>query len=296
MVQAMFNTYTDPISYRRAATGLETDSLVGNVVRLTSDIAIGATTLPVSALTTALAVMDQVTIFDGSNSETVFVTAAAAIGDTSIATTATLAAHAMTTIVCSDGVRGSLADIITRASSWLEVITQQPRWLTSMTETLQAPSMRAAVDKNFALILRPRRFPLGDVTALSYQSQASNVVDLDPAQCIIDSQVQTVAVPSVTMLGAQQSLFFRMPVGRSSPIWVTLTYDAGYSQLPGYISEACDCLVGALLSDRDNPTGAAELQLGKRHLVAYLRGDLSGKTALVKRAEDLLRGDIERPM
>jgi hypothetical protein len=296
MVMSTWNAYTDPFTYRRATTGLSTNALVGNLGRLTQAIDVGVTSLPVPALTVALKVDDQVTIFDKTNSEMVQVTAAAAVGDQVIEVTPTQAAHVAKTIFCSDGSMGSLADMIFNASGWLESITQQPRWLTTYTEILQAPSMRAAVDRNNAIIMRPRRFPLGSVSALSYQTQPGNAVTLDPVECIIDSLVQTIAVPAISMFGSQQSLFSRMPIGRSSPVWITITYTAGYPVLPGYVVEAANCLVGATLSDQFNPTGAAEIQMGKQHIVSYLRGDLSGKTALIKRAESLLRQDIERVM
>jgi hypothetical protein len=292
----LFPAYTDPFAYRRSTTGQETSSLVGNLVRLTAGVSVGATSLPVPALTTALAIDDPVTIFDGTNSEVVTVTAVASIGVQSISVTATLAAHAAKTVICSDGTLGSLSEMIFEASSWLETITQQPRWLTSSTEALQAPSMRAAVDRNLGLIMRPRRFPLGTVSALSYQTQTGNVVPLDVTQCIIDNNVQTIAIPAINMTGGYQSVFARMPLGRTSPVWVSITYTAGYPTLPGYIITAANCLVGALLSDRYNPTGGAETAMGKQHIVSYLRGDQTAKSALIKRAESLLRGDIERVM
>lgn len=296
MMSTVFGAYTDPFTYRRATTGIGTNELIGNLGRLTQGVAIGATSLPVPALKVALTIDDQVTIFDKNNSEAVTCTASAAIGATTITVAPTQSAHMTRTVFCSDGTQGSLSDMIFNASSWLESITQQPRWLTTYTETLQAPSMRAAIDRNHAIIMRPRRFPVSAVTALSYQAQIGNVVPLDPTQCIVDSMVQTVAVPAIAVVGAQQSLFTRMPVGRTSPVWITITYAAGYPVLPGYVVEAANCLTGALLSDQFNPTGAAEMQMGKQKSVSYLRGDLSAKNALVKRAENLLRDDIERVM
>jgi hypothetical protein len=292
----LFSAYTDPFVYRRATTGIGTNGLIGNLGRLTQSVDIGATSLSVPALKATLNIDDQVTIFDKNNSEVVEVTAIAAIGDLIVVVTPTQAAHVARTVFCSDGTQGSLSDMIFNASSWLESITQQPRWLTTYTETLQAPSMRAAVDRNRAIIMRPRRFPLSTVSALSYQAQIGSAVPLDPTQCIVDSLVQTVAVPAIAAIGAQQNLFSLMPMGRTSPVWLTITYAAGYPVLPGYIVEAANCLTGSLLSDQFNPTGAAEMQMGKQKIVSYLRGDLSAKNALVKRAENLLRDDIERVM
>jgi hypothetical protein len=290
-----FTTYTDPFAYRRASTGMESDSLVGNLSRLTSGVSVGATSLPVSATTVALAVNDQITIFDGINSEVVSVTATAAIGSISITVTATVAAHATRTVICSDGTNGSLSDMIVNASSWLETITQQPRWQATYTDTLRSPSTRAAVDRNLALTLRPRRFPVQSVSAISYQTDPTNVIPLVTSYAVIDNDGRTVVFPAVVMTNGNQGFQSFMPVGRNSPVWITLTYSAGYSSLPGYIIEAANCLTGALLADRQNPMGAYEIQMGKRKVVMASSRDDTAKGGLVKRAEDLLRNDIERP-
>lgn len=293
---ATFSTYTDPFVYRRATTGQETDSLVGNLARLSTDISFGATSLPVPATTVALSIDDPITIFDGPNSEIVTVTASTGIGASSIPVTATLSAHIAKTVICSDGIDGSLSEMIAQGSSWVETITQQPRWLTAYTETLQAPSMRASVDRNTAINLRPRRFPIGSITALSYQTDPTNVVPLNTSYAIINSEIQTISVPSVTVTNTNQGYQQSIPISRTVPIWIQLSYTAGYapSALPGYITTATNYLTSALLADRYNNGGYAQTTQGKTTLVAELRGDLTGKSILIKRAEWLLRGDIER--
>jgi hypothetical protein len=288
-------TYTDPFAYRRASTGMESDSLVGNLSRLTSNISAGATSLPVSATTVALNVNDQITIFDGGNSEMVSVTVAAPVNSTTITVTATEAAHVARTPVCSDGTSGSLSDMIVNASSWLETITQQPRWQASYTDKLRAPSTRAAVDRNIALVLRPRRFPVVSLSSLSYETDPTNVISLVTSYAVIDNDGRTVVLPAVVMTNGNQGFQSFMPVGRNSPVWINITYEAGYSPLPGYIIEAANCLTGALLADRQNPMGAFEIQMGKRKVVMGSSRDDTAKGGLVKRAEDLLRNDIERP-
>ena len=292
-------TYTDPFQYRRAPTGLESDSLVGNLTRLSGSVALGATALPVSPATTIyLAVDDQITIFDGANSEVVTVTATTNTGSTSIPVSATLATHAAKTVICSNGTQGSLADMIVDAGGWLENICQQPRWQATFTEQLKQPSMRAAVDVNGAVVLRPRRFPVTSLSSISYQTDPTNVVPLSTAYATLEPQLVT--LPILAAVGGTQGnmALVTRPMSRNTPVWYNLTYVAGYAPgtIPGHVIEAGMCLVSALIADRQNPTGAAEVQMGKRHLVAYLRGDTSGKVGLVKRAEMLLRNEQQRPI
>jgi hypothetical protein len=290
-------TYTDPFQYRRAPTGLECDTLLGNLTRLSGSIALGATSLPVSPATTIyLAVDDQITIFDGANSEIVTVTTATVTGSTSIPVSATLAAHASKVVICSNGTLGSLADMIVDAAGWLENICYQSRWQATVTEQLRAPSMRAAIDVNGALVMRPRRFPITSIVSISYQTDPTNVIPLSTAYATFEQQLITLPVLAATGGTQGNMALVSRPVSRQTPVWYNITYVAGYAlgALPGLVSEAAICLVSALLADRQNSTGAAEVQMGKRHLVAYLRGDQSGKVGLIKRAEALLAGEQQR--
>jgi hypothetical protein len=296
---ALVPTYTDPFQYRRAPTGLESDTLLGNLTRLSGSIALGATSLPVSPATTIyLAVDDQITIFDGANSEVVTVTTATVTGSSTILVSATLAAHASKVVICSNGTLGSLADMIVDASAWLENICQQPRWQATFTEQLRAPSMRAAVDVNGAIVIRPRRFPIVSVSSISYQTDPTNVVPLSTAYVTLEQQLITLPVLAATGGTQGNMALLSRPVSRQTQIWYNITYIAGYAPgtIPGHVTEAGMCLVSALLADRQNPTGGAEVQMGKRHLVAYLRGDQSGKVGLIKRAESLLANEQERPI
>jgi len=76
------NSYISWFDWQRSVTGLEWDSLIGNKGRLTSATALGATTLPVTALTVQLNQYDVLTIFDGSSSENVIVQSTAAVNAT----------------------------------------------------------------------------------------------------------------------------------------------------------------------------------------------------------------------
>jgi len=86
----MTNTYITPHDYLRGNSGQETASLAGNVLRLSGPVIVGAVSLPVSPNTTVnVAVDDRIVIFDGSNTEEVKVTTAAAAGASAISVSAT---------------------------------------------------------------------------------------------------------------------------------------------------------------------------------------------------------------
>lgn len=296
---ALVPTYTDPFQYRRAPTGLESDSLVGNLTRLSGPVTLGAVSLPLTINTTvALAVDDQITIFDGPNSEVVTVTATTGSGASAIPVSATLAAHAAKVVICSNGAQGSLADMIVDAGAWLENICQQPRYQATFTEQLKQPTMRAAIDVSGAIVLRPRKFPITSVSSISYQTDPTNVIPLSTAYATIEPELITIPVIAATGGTQGNMALVSRPVSRQTRVWYNLTYTAGYAPgtIPGHITEAGMCLVSALLADRQNSTGAAEVQMGKRHLVAYLRGDISGKAGLIKRAEFLLYNEQQRPI
>src|SRR4051794_18579619 len=102
----MPTTYIDVFQYIRAVTGLETESLIGNKGRLSSAALVNDTTLHVTPATTvALSQFDNLTIFDGLNSETVMVgSGGASIGASTIPLLTGLQyAHAQYTTYCTDG-------------------------------------------------------------------------------------------------------------------------------------------------------------------------------------------------
>lgn len=288
------NTYLSWFDWQRTTTGLEWSSLVGNTGRLTNSLlSAGLTTLPVTALTVQINQWDIVTIFDGSSSEIVTATAASLVGATSITVSATTYAHAIGTPFCTDGILGSLADQIVKASQQLETICRQSLFLNTYTnEMLALPTMRAAIDNQFALHFRPRHWPVQTLTALSITTVPGNTIQYDPTQVIIDSDKQICSMPNMQPLplpGSGQSPY---------PIWnvpdryrqaqVTITYTAGFSVMPFDVTEAAVLLVSDILAKRLNPVGAADITSGDRRIATVLRGDFSGESLLRKRARDIL--------
>src|SRR5262249_43925153 len=99
-----FSTYIDIFAYLRATTGLETASLLGNRGRLSSAVVPGASTLPVTpTLLSPLNKFDQITIFDGLNSEVVQCGADTPSGASIQLLTPLEKGHAQYTTYCTDG-------------------------------------------------------------------------------------------------------------------------------------------------------------------------------------------------
>lgn len=288
------NTYLSWFDWQRTTTGLEWGSLVGNIGRISGATSAGATSLPVTpALTVAISQYDIITIFDGSNSETVAATASATVNATSISVSATTYAHAVGTPYCTDGILGSLADQIIKASQELETICRQSLFLNTYTnEMLALPTMRAAIDNQFALHFRPRHWPVQSLTSLSITTVPNNSISYDPTQVIIDSDKQICSMPNMQPLPLSGSGQAPYPIwnvpSRYRQAQVTITYTAGYSTMPPDVIEATVLLVSDILSKRLNPLGAADTQSGDRHISTVLRGDFSGESLLRKRAAAIL--------
>jgi hypothetical protein len=287
----MSTTYIDPYAYLRAAPGLDTATVVANLTRLASPIMALATSITLSApLASQLNVYDQVYIFDGSQSEIVTVTAQANALSSTITVSATQYAHAAGIPLCSDGIKGSLASMIINASADLEAYCRQPLLAASYSnEMLPLRSMRAAVTRDYTLMLRPKRFP---VTAISSATLVltETTVTLDVNQAKIDADAQTIQFLDMSSTGGASGTpfwgIFSPPARQTTPGYVQITYNAGYAYgaLPSDIKQAAIWLTSDLLADRRNPTGAAEVGLGKSHVVTRLRGDTSGLSLLALRA------------
>jgi hypothetical protein len=85
-------------------------------------------------------------------------------------------------------------------------------------------------------------------------------------------------------------------LSRTHRQWAVLTYTGGITPgtVPYDVQQACAWVVSDLLGQRQNPTGAAEVHLGKKALVARLRGDLTGDSMLIVRAKAALELCKER--
>ena len=287
----MPNTYIDFYQYQRSPSGLESASLLGNAMRLSNVSLAGATILNnVPNLAVQLNLYDPVTIFDGPNSEVVLVAATAAAGNSSFTIQAPglQFQHAAGVPMCSNGVLGSLADQIVDACAWLEGdFTYQPLFQATYTETLPMPSMQASIDTQNMLLFRPKHFPVTAVSAISIAAIQGQGMVLDATQAFIDANQQYVRVPVLNATGPASQVFFpQQPFNRRMQQWLTITYTAGYTQaqLPPDIRDVAILLTSVILSRRQNPTGADQIDFADKKLVATLRGDNTGEGLLVKEA------------
>lgn len=292
----MPNTYIDFFQYQRSPSGLETASLLGNSMRLSTTANAGALALNNTPnLVVQLNLYDPVTIFDGPNSEVVLVAATAAAGNSSFTIQAPglQFQHAAGTPMCSNGVLGSLADQIVDACAWLEAdFTYQPLFAATYTETLPMPSMQASIDTQNMLLFRPKHFPVTAVSAISIAAIQGQGMVLDATQAFIDANQQYVRVPVLNATGPASQVYFpQMPFNRQQQQWLTITYTAGFvpSALPADIRDAAVLLTSVILSRRQNPTGADQIDFADKKLVATLRGDNTGEGLLVKEARHKLR-------
>lgn len=298
------NTYIDPFIYQQMPTGNNVSGYIGNLFRFTSSQIIGGSlSVPASAITTTMQAYDSLYIFDGPHSEVVQPSAEVTIGSTNISlVSSTLYTHAAGTPVCSDGPLGSLGLQILIASQWLEdEITRQPLWQTAYTnEILTLPTMRASFDNQMGIHFRPRHFPVTAISAISLQNNTMYTVGYDPTQAVIDSDQQTVDLPVLAVITTSGSgtssqaypYWLTSPgIGRNMTSWMTINYTAGFlgNNLPWPVRRACSLLVNETFVQLQNPIGADDTSMGKRHVTFTLRGEVTGKSLLVKQAEKLLQ-------
>lgn len=295
----MSTTYIDPFVYQRAVTGLESASLIGNIGRITSVLAAGVSSLPIGPNTIVpLNMFDQITIFDGPNTEVCMVGANTSVGSNSIPLLQpTQFAHGQYVAYCSDGVLGSLADAIVEASNWIENICQQSQFQQTYTqETLRMGSMRGALDNRNNLVFRPRHFPVVSDSGITIESSINDPVTYDQSQLILDGAKQVVTVPWLLPTGAGNgsSSFWNSvapPYGRADNLYLLITYVAGYlsANMPGDIRDCTVMLTSEILGRRENPTGADQIRLGDKQLTVTTSRDTIGETLLVKAVKNKLQ-------
>jgi hypothetical protein len=292
------SAYLDVATYLRAPAAQETASLLGLSTSLAgASQPAGTTTLAVTSSSGWAA--GPLWVLDGPYSEVVSVTGAGDGTHLTLAAPGTQFAHAYATCAQA-GTAGSLAESILRASSWVESICQQGTqggdrslYAVARTETWPMPTGRAYIDRDQVVVVRPGHFPVQTVTTLQIQFGQGQTLSLDVSQDELASPGRTIEVPYLLAgqpnAGVQLFLESR-GLSRARRQWAQVTYTGGIpvGSVPYDIQQACALLVSEILSQRQNPTGASEMILGKRTVVQRQRGDLIGDSLLLLRARDLL--------
>jgi hypothetical protein len=212
-------------------------------------------------------------------------------------------AHAAGVSISQAGSGGCLAEVILDASADAENYCMQGSDATdhslfalSRTERWEMPSTRAFLTNDLTLSIRTGHFPVQSISALSVDIGLGQTLTLDATHAELPSGGRVVELPYIMTNALTPGLEFLLdrfgPYGfdRSGPYWANVTYIGGFNAgaVPYDFQRAVVLMVSDLLSQRQNPTGASEIGLGKRKLVQRQRGDLVGDSLLLLRAHDLL--------
>lgn len=294
------SAYPDVPAYLRAATNQETASLLGldTTIAGASATPAGATTLPVAA-STGWAV-GPLWLLDGPYSEVAQVAGSADGTHLTLAAPGTRFAHNPGVSASQAGAAGSLAEILLRASAWIEGYCRQGSGATdrslfavARTERWGMPSARAALDRDGVLLVRPGHFPVQSVAALAVESLPGQPLSLDVTQLELPTNGRLIEAPLFAALATvpgQPLPLAGAGLSRARRAWVTLTYTGGIpiGAVPYDVQQACIWVASELLAVRRNPSGAALVRQGKFELQARPRGDTTADSILIHQAKAAL--------
>jgi hypothetical protein len=290
MAETYTSAYLDVPGYLRAATNQETASLLGLNTALGGavSLAAGAISLPVGS--SAGWVAGPLWLLDGPWSEVAQVTGSVDATHLTLAAPGTRWPHAPGISLSQAGVAGSLAEVIMRASAWMEGYCQQgisadrSLYALSRTEQWDMPGTRALLDRNMVAVVRPGHFPVQSVSALTLDQGEYGTLTLDVAQARLPSDGRLIEVP--LMAGGDPLL----ALSRSRSAWLNVTYTGGVTPgaLPYDLAQACIWMTSELLAERRNPSGAARIRQGKFEMQARPWGDRSGDSTLLLQAKAAL--------
>ena len=301
MATSVYSAYLAIGDFLRAATNQETASLLGLNTALASSVTAGATTLPVASSVGWAA--GPAWLLDGPWSEMAQVVGAPDGATLTLAAPGLAQAHSADVSLSQAGVSGALAETILRASAWIENYCRQgtpgDRSLYALprVERWGLPGPRAWLEPDGALALRPGRFPIQAVTALSIESSPGAALALDVTQIELPSGGRLIEVPASALTGVGLSGAAPWPSGLASVArggrgWLSLSYSGGPATpgAPPYdLRQACIWVVSELLAQRRNPSGAAAVKLGGFELQARPRTDPTGDSILLLHAKAALQ-------
>ncbi|HEX6542148.1 MAG TPA: hypothetical protein VF040_10375 [Ktedonobacterales bacterium] len=287
---AYISAYLDVPGYLRAATNLETASLLGLNTALggTETIAAGTASLPVASSSGWVA--GPLWLLDGPWSEVVQVAGSADSSHLTLAAPGTRWSHEPGVSASQAGVAGSLAEAILRASAWLDGYCQQGTpadrslYALSRTEQWGMPGTRAWIDRDGMAVVRPGHFPVQSVSALMLDQGESGTLTLDVSRVRLPSDGRLIEASPHSDSDPQVAL------SRSRRAWISVTYSGGVvpGEIPYDLMQACVWITSELLAERRNPTGAARIRQGKFDLQARPWGDHSGDSTLLLQAKAAL--------
>lgn len=311
MPASLLACYDDVPSFlNNASMQLETQTLVG----LNTTIATatqGQSSLTVAS--TATQPSTQVALFtayilDGAQSEVIQVTAQSGSGNTTFALASPLlATHAAGVSISTAGSLGCLADVILNASRQVDMICMQgpdasadlSLFATSRTETYYCPSMRAVIDRDYTLIVKPYHFPVRSYSSLTVQQSGSTPFTVSTAlqPVPLPYGMRRIDIPFLQPVGNTiPSQYITRPFNRAVGAYVTLTYIGGpigasdLASVPYDIRDATRLLVADSLAWRSNNVGAATIRIGDVNITSELRGGTAeGHSRLRAQAMDRLK-------
>ena len=307
------SAYLDVPSYQRAPHNQEIASLLGLNTTLGGSVPQPAGTTALLVVASAGWSIGPAWILDGAVSEVVQITGSVDGTHVTLAAPGTLFAHTAGVSISQAGTAGSLAEVILRASAWVENYCQhggpagayggdRSLFAVARTERWAMPSMRAHIDRDSTIVVMPGHFPVQSVSSLTVELGLGQSLALDVSSMEQQTAGRLVEVPYLLLGGptvGQQLMLETKGLSRSQRQWAVVTYTGGVASgasgalaselVPWDIGQAMVWVVSELLAQRRNPTGASEYVLGKLRVVQRQRGDLVGDSLLLLRAHDILQ-------
>lgn len=290
------SAYIDVPTYLRAPANQETASLLG--MNTTSAGIQPAGTAAFVVASSAGWAAGPAWILDGPTSEVVQVTGSVDGTHITLAAPGTAFAHNAGVSISQAGVKGSLAEVILRASVWIENYCQQGTaggdrslFALARTERWGMPTTRAWIDRDNVVSIRLGHFPIQSVSSLSIELGQGYSLALDVSQAEIPTMGRLIEVPYLSLITPQVAQLALRGLSRSRRQWAVIAYTGGITpgSVPYDVHQAAIWVTSDMLSQRANPAGAAEVQLGKRTTIFRQRGDTVGDSILLLRAHDALQ-------
>lgn len=313
---AALNAYIDVSDFAAMGPGMSLQPYCrGNTV-LTAPATQNANSLTV-AQNKGFPANSPLWILDGANSEMVYTAATAPEGGTDGATTINLAtglqfAHGAYVCVASGGSRGSLPQLLIRASAWVENYCEQGSevdrslWGKQRTSRYKLPTMRAFINPQYSLVIRPNNFPVTAVSSISVEFAPGNALGFDATQVELDDDGRLITLPILSQTTAQvqsPAWLYGPPLTREDEAWAVIIYTAGIGGVVGALPEdfklAVAWVARELLGETRNPTGAASMRqedvtVNQRHTNARLMESSADSIFLIQ-AKEALRRYKQRP-